>query len=112
MSHLPTSYLPNPVYLTLTSTEFRDDQRTELPEITGDLTGKTVILVGANISAHKLDGHEYPIPAATPINSRGLRFAAALKIASMNPGKLILTHRKDQEKSKKALDRESHLPNY
>jgi len=45
------------------------DQWTEIPEYAEDLTGKTVVVIGANV---------------------GLGYEAAKKLAGMNPGRLIL----------------------
>lgn len=70
-----------------------------------DLTGKTVIVVGANIGLN-FEG-DYPLPPILPSHCKGLRFAAALKLAAMNPKKLILTVRcKSKGKGEKALQSE------
>jgi len=69
--------------------QFLTDQRTPLPTLSADLTGKTIVVVGANISL-TFEG-DYPLPPIVPSTAKGLRFAATLKLASMNPGKLILT---------------------
>ena len=66
----------------LTFTKFIKDQCTEAPPVaTSDLTGRTVIVTGAN---------------------SGLGFEAAKHFARMNPGKLILACR-SREKGEKAL---------
>jgi len=83
---------------------FLADQRTSLPILSAPLTDKTTIVVGANITL-SFEG-DYPLmPHIMPSNAKGLRFAAALKLAGMGPGKMILTVREDQvEKGKKAIE--------
>ncbi len=62
-----------------------DQRRVNPPVVTVDLTGKTVVVIGANI---------------------GLGFEASKHFARMNPERLILACR-NEEKGKDALFRES-----
>jgi len=66
----------------LTVAQFIKDQWTTVPPLaTEDLSGKTIVVTGANV---------------------GLGFEAAKHFARMNPGKLILACR-SREKGEKAL---------
>ena len=79
---------------------FIQDQWTRLPDTAKDLTGKTVIVVGANVG---LGFEGLLFDRLTHVGKTLTKYnAAAKKLANMNPAKLILACR-NQSKGDEAV---------